>query len=372
MKSIKLAICMLIMLISHKHYGQMSWYDSVEVRGLNSEDTWAWFCNWSYQEVRDNSYKKIFEKRSAAPAPEGSSAMHKKYVHKVVFSKEPIIYGKEQESKFTTEFKYGDNIYAMAYYSMPVKRLGQYMMLRSRLYPGGTVQKYDVRMGDKYKSNHFAGLDEMADTLAYKAFPVVKAPVNGSDWRFVQGMYDYFETVLGLTESSQPQEFFIAMLDNNEAFGRFTYDLSGAKTGDFAALKPKLEKAGKIHDEKEKETAIYNKPMPSEWAAKSNTPGPGLTIAQLKAEYQNEKPDAVIVKVHITGKQAPRWNIAKNSLGVPRYKYLSEKVIFFYKIDGMCRMQETTVKRDYEGGGVYGDIYLGSFDPESLPCHKMK
>jgi hypothetical protein len=65
------------------------------------------------------------------------------------------------------------------------------------------------------------------------------------------------------------------------------------------------------------------------------------------------------------------WTIEKNDLGIPTYKWISACMAIKTK-DGKCGIATTYIRKDYAGGGTYGEQFL--YTPTSItivPCSNL-
>lgn len=336
-----------------------------------SKDKFTLFQKWfeeagSYNNLESN--RDYYEKKFSKSAPEGSSAMHKKYNHQIVFSKEPIIYGKEDESKFTTNFKFGDNIYAMAYFSYPIKEFANAdnytkMSLINRKFPDGTVSRGDEARQD------LSALMAASQNKAYLSFYLMKPTTDTATFNYSSSMCDYFSKVY----FRQNTQFFASVL-KNEAFGVFNYDLSGTTDQTYKDMSKVFYKAGEAAANKKAEDELNNIPIPKEWTAKSYPVTGGLTEASIKASYLTIEPKAKCVKLYAAGGSAS-WVVDKNEIGIPVSQHYTQLIVLFLKQDNYCWQTEAVLMKDYLGGGKYSKLYIkfsGSYAFDKLPCSKMK
>ncbi len=92
----------------------------------------------------------------------------------------------------------------------------------------------------------------------------------------------------------------------------------------------------------------------------------------VKNAYQKKQMDGLqyeVTKVNITRSM---WTIEKNELDIPTYKWISACMAIKTN-DGKCGIATTYIRKDYEGGGAYGEPFLHT--PTSitiLPCENLK
>ena len=91
----------------------------------------------------------------------------------------------------------------------------------------------------------------------------------------------------------------------------------------------------------------------------------------VKVQFAKRQMDGLnyeVSKVHITRSM---WTIEKNDLGIPTYKWISACMAIKTK-DGKCGIATTYIRKDYAGGGTYGEQFL--YTPTSItivPCSNL-
>jgi hypothetical protein len=91
----------------------------------------------------------------------------------------------------------------------------------------------------------------------------------------------------------------------------------------------------------------------------------------VKVQFAKKQMDGLnyeVSKVNITRSM---WTIEKNDLGIPTYKWISACMAIKTK-DGKCGIATTYIRKDYAGGGTYGEQFL--YTPTSItivPCSNL-
>lgn len=341
------------------------------VGGYSSTNLYSMRRAWYNPSENDRAWFFEFNNKSLAEsAPEGSSAMHKKYLHRIVYSKEPIIYGQEDESKFTRNFKFGDNIYAMAYLSKTVRELDagnklDFVKILSRVFPSGDEKKgyasekltlYDVATESKEKT--------------YLSFYIMKPSSDGNNYYYSTAVCNYFAK-LGTYDNLQ----LFSSVYNDNATGTFNYNITGTTENDFIALKKAFAKAAEPAEKLKADAALNSKEMPKEWTEQSAPLGGGITLEQIKSGYLAAHPGSTVVKIVVHPAPQPLWSVNTNALGIPVSQYNNQEMYVFCKDASGCWMGSVDFYKDYLGGGTYGKPYLVAksvYGTDYLPCSKMK
>jgi hypothetical protein len=124
---------------------------------------------------------------------------------------------------------------------------------------------------------------------------------------------------------------------------------------------------------------INNAPvaLPDEWSEKSSPLTMGVTQAKLVEMYRNiyndKLADFTLVKFHATNRTGG-WNIQKNDLGIPSYRYSNQWYTIFMKSKNgkACFYQGFGLRQNYEGGGQYGASFIDKETFKYVKCEEMK
>jgi hypothetical protein len=124
---------------------------------------------------------------------------------------------------------------------------------------------------------------------------------------------------------------------------------------------------------------INNAPvaLPDEWSEKSSPLTMGVTQAKLVEMYRNiyddKLTDFTLVKFHATNRTGG-WNIQKNDLGIPTYRYSNQWYTIFMKSKNgkACFYQGFGLRQNYEGGGQYGASFIDEETFKYVKCEEMK
>lgn len=90
---------------------------------------------------------------------------------------------------------------------------------------------------------------------------------------------------------------------------------------------------------------IFSKPF--------KTSDPKLSPAKLTAILKRDYPDRKVIKMALDSDGGLLWLIAKNNLGIPRYRYFKGLLHIAYKEDGVCKVGTVELIENYAGGGKY-------------------
>lgn len=289
-----------------------------------------------------------------------TSPFHKQNAGKVLFSKSPIIIGKENPAQFTTQFAATDKIYAVAYLKGSIKDLagGETKANYQYSVDGAPLERIDFR--------HNA--EDLAKS--YYLIEILPAPehathtVDAPAWAEALGSL-----------SPRPHQLKIELTAPGywgEPFagGSISLDLSNANPEQLKATAAKAAAHAK---------ASYVNPtkVPEEFGRASRAfQDPQLSAANLKAAIEREW-SCKVLKLVIEP-EGSDWHIDKNNLGLPTKKVTNGHAHVLYKdADGNCRyVVHLGFRRDYEGGDSYGPVQVGNGYGTSsngdIDCAKIK
>lgn len=287
------------------------------------------------------------------------SDVHKKNAGKVMFSKTPIIPGKETEAQFTNSFSASDEIYGIVYLKAGIKDLvgddDEDIMFYYFIHVDGVANHRQA----EFKIPKA----ELTKNKAYVLINVKPDPNKATE-------LDVVEWGDRLAELS-PRKHDIEVSVGEWANGTLKIDLTGA---DVAKIKANAEVAKqKVDVNKAQQVSLeeyYKAPV-------KTYKDPALSIANLSKLYKASSGEAAsVVKVFsIDGVGLGDYDINKNfNTGLPDNKMPTGRIFVVYKDkSGNCFLDQPTYLRDYSGGGTYGELrVLVGRNPTRVACDKVK
>jgi hypothetical protein len=144
------------------------------------------------------------------------------------------------------------------------------------------------------------------------------------------------------------------------AAGQFTFQFSAK---DVAAITANYDKAVD-QAETARNRSDTVKALPAWWGKTQAPADPKLSAARITAlinAYANQWGRAYLGKFAWDSYSMPIWNVQKNDVGLPSYRY-APFVWAVYKDDkdGMCYFGSHQIREDYSGAGTYGQTYLST------------
>lgn len=286
-----------------------------------------------------------------------TSNFHKDNAGKVLFSKTPIIIGKEDPNQFTDQFTANDNIYAIAY-------------LNARIGDLGNEACYEININGNNSYINFKHNEEDKDKSYYiiEIIPDPAVAVHGLDAR------EFGKLLANLSPRTHNfQLTFTAGYSNKQATGAAKLDWAGV---DAAKIKANAEAAEK----NARDNWARNLKLPEVFSRTTTKfADPDLTDAKIKSMYMTANKEVVsIEKMIITepySNYTEDWVINKNSAGIPTDKTTTRYTYIVYKgKDGWCYFTEAVFfRRDYKGGGKYTAPRICGFDRKTrIDCKNVK
>lgn len=157
------------------------------------------------------------------------------------------------------------------------------------------------------------------------------------------------------------------------AAGQFTFQYTAR---DWAAMNANYKKAvDNAETARNKRDTV--KALPAWWGKTKAPADAKLSAARITAmlnDYASRWGRAYLGKFAWDSYSLPIWNIQKNDLGLPTYRY-GPHVWAIYKDnkDGMCYYGSHQVREDYSGAGTYGQTYLNTMaDRTYIDCAAVK
>lgn len=119
------------------------------------------------------------------------------------------------------------------------------------------------------------------------------------------------------------------------------------------------------------------KTLPDWWGKTKAPADPKLSAARITAllnAYASQWGRAYLGKFAWDSYSLPIWNIQKDNIGLPSYRY-APHVWAIYKDnkDGMCYYGSHQIREDYSGAGTYGQMYLNTMGNRTyVDCAAIK
>ncbi len=76
------------------------------------------------------------------------------------------------------------------------------------------------------------------------------------------------------------------------------------------------------------------------------------------------------LKIHKIGFNDSNWDIAKNDIGIPMYKYRTGQMFVKNPSDdhGFCKVIFFKLKQEYSGGGTFANAKVNNYYEELYAC----
>ena len=298
--------------------------------------------------------KKAAKGGKKAESKDFTSDFHKKNAGKVLFSKKPIVIGKEDPAQFTDTFSSTDRIYGMAYLDAV---MGKDLNVDNRMNIDGFMQHVFIDIPESYKGKAYCLIEIIPDPeKAIHTEDAVK-----------------FMKVLGRLETGEHTVDWQFKVARIKATGQFKLNWSDADVeklqADAALSAVNAENnIAKIRQLPE----IFSKP-------EGSFDDPQLSNGKLKALCVKGLKDCKeVIKIHIGKDNATNdWRVKKNALGIPEYMGTNHSISVAYKAnDGWCYyLEHIAFKKEYLGDGNYGAVQLARLAPEwyhKIDCANVK
>lgn len=136
-----------------------------------------------------------------------------------------------------------------------------------------------------------------------------------------------------------------------------------------------LKKNGKATSDFMNENAFRYDKLPPVFSNPGKLTDPNATTAKVAAILKRDLPERTILKFVAEQYSGTQWHIAKDDLGLPRYKYFNPHIWMVYKADGKCYVGYITLRQVYSGGGTYGPLevaWTSTKDDRGIDCVKVK
>lgn len=302
-----------------------------------------------------------------------TSDFHRADVGKILFSKTPIVIGKENPAQFTTQFTANDKIYAVAYLGKSLKQLTGKSKDASGVYMYTVDNEPNSNQSGVISFTH-NDADLNQSWYSIEIMPDPDKALHGLD---AMEWYNAF-TRLEPTKHTLKIDFTSEKGNSGDyaaafASGEITIDLTGMN---LEVMRANAESAS----EKAKDNWARNNTTLPDWLSKPSKKfaDPELNTANLQAIFQRRwaAEGRQVLKI-ITAENPPHeeWVLYKNDLGLPKEKVTGGKVgILFKAKDGWCYFIENVYfRRDYTGGGTFGKvIYHAEGESTKIDCDRVK
>ena len=157
------------------------------------------------------------------------------------------------------------------------------------------------------------------------------------------------------------------------AAGQFTFQFAASDWNTMNANQKKaFENAEAARNKRDTRKAL------PDWWGKTKAPAdPKLSAARITAllnSYARQWGRAYLGKFVWDSYSLPIWNIQKDNIGLPSYRY-APHVWAIYKDnkDGMCYYGSHSIREDYSGAGTYGQMYLNTMgDRTYIDCAAVR
>ncbi|MCU0440185.1 MAG: hypothetical protein MUC49_20035 [Raineya sp.] len=319
----------------------------------------------------DNAFQKLLDETAkdyeAYTNKLFTGNIHKQNVGKILFSKQPIMAGKETANQFVTSFDAKDKIYAIAYLEGTIEDIGN---LKNYSYKQNG--SYSIHFDGKQSNINITFLPESREQ-AYLLIEIIPdpnqafSPTDAIDWhRQLSNLSPKKHTLKLWLWASGKQ-----IAESSE----IALDWSGA---DINALKTNAEQASlKAENNYAKVRSLPKKfSQPVE-----KFKDPQLSNANIiKLFMAQEKNCAQVLKVQTdiweNYNGGAEWEIRKNDLDIPTIKAVNGSIGLIFKgKDGYCYFVDRLYFfQTYIGGGKYAPVALGNdySKPQKIACEKVK
>lgn len=269
-----------------------------------------------------------------------TSDFHKNNAGKILFSKTPIVVGKEDPNQFTTKFTAADNIYAIIYFNGILNDLQSTSGAAYELLIDGSTNKY-INFGHNPE-------DMKNSWYPVEIMPAVDKAYHSIDCK------EFAKVLTDLSPRTHTIKFTYSGNYTKLAEGEFTIDLAGM---DAAKITANAEKAST----NAQDNWDRNKVLPDVFKKNGlKYADPELNETVLRSILMNEWQDcAQILKiVYSADNTSNEWDLNKNDVGIPTSKTTHNTFAVIYKgKDGWCYyVTWVSMRKEYEGAGKYGSV----------------
>jgi len=309
------------------------------------------YISAGYEEVYINHMKDVI-----------TSDFHEQNVGKVLFSKEPIIIGKEKPEQFVTEFGSSDKVYAVAYFDAKIIELAYYK---------GTAG-FRFQVNDSWKEFEYHIYPEYYE----KAYTLIEIMPDPNKSMHISNAMDWF----GVLGSLSPREHTITNLEFKVSdrtlatCGNITLKWTGANS-------QKLKANAELAVKNAEENYSKKRPLPEQFSREvEHFKDPRMNHANIRKLFMaREKNCASIFRVHTDVREDKNggddWEIVTNDYDLPLGKRVNGLISVTFKgKDGHCYYSEYLIlHQKYLGGGRYGPVIMSAHDdPQRITCDKAQ
>lgn len=314
-----------------------------------------------------NPYKSTLDEKAM------TSSFHRQNAGKILFSKTPIVVGKENPSQFTTQFTAQDKIYAVAYLRSTMKNL------IGKATEASGVYMYVV---DNEPNSNESGIitfthNDSDLNQSWYSIEIIPDPdkalhgIDALEW------YNAFARISPAKHSLKivfTTEVGSGEYDEGFAAGEIQIDLSGMN---MQAMRKNAESAS---DKARDNWARNNTSLP-DWFGKASYKfkDSELSAANMQTLFQKrwaaEGRQVLKLVAFADPYSNEEWTLNKNGLGIPTEKITGSKIGVLYKAkDGWCYFVENVhFRREYAGGGQFGSVqYYTEGAATKIDCAKVK
>jgi hypothetical protein len=160
-----------------------------------------------------------------------------------------------------------------------------------------------------------------------------------------EGIYNIKYTVSGNTKDEWGKDKTI------DIKGEFDFDFHNS---DVAKIIKERDESAKLI----KNTAFKLEKMPELFSKNIQVKDPKLTKAKIAAILKRDMPNTKILKFAVSEHKTV-WEVMKNDLGIPRYRYFVGDIYYIHKVGDNCKVDAVYLREDYLGGGKYGTLKVG-------------
>lgn len=123
------------------------------------------------------------------------------------------------------------------------------------------------------------------------------------------------------------------------------------------------------------ENAFRYDKLPPVFSNPGKLTDPNASISKIAAILKRDLPERQIIKWVAETYNGLYWSIAKDEIGIPKYKYFNPHIWMAYKSNGKCYVGFVTLRQVYSGGGTYaglGVAWTTTSEDKAIDCSKVK
>ncbi|GAB4039463.1 hypothetical protein [Spirosoma gilvum] len=302
----------------------------------------------AYNSLNEQHGKSIF-----------TSDFHRQHAGQILFSKSPIVVGKEKADQFATAFTSKDHIYAVAYLKGTIQELAEGNL-------GASYRYYvDGNMKDRIDFKH--NKEDMVKSVY--AIEILPEPNQANHAIDAPGWAEALAILSPRSHQLKVEFISPGTFGDPLASGEITLDLSGMNPDE-------LRKNAALAAQHARSTYVNPTEIPDDFKKVSGRfQDPALSAANLTAAIERDWKVKVLKLV--VEPDGTDWHIDKNELGLPTKKVTNGHAHVLYKDNLGCHfVRHLGFRRDYAGGGTYGPVVAGNgygtSEAGDLNCDKIK